>query len=151
VSGRELARPGFVASVAGALGRSGATPSGLLLELTENVLLSDTDDTVARLGELRRLGARLAIDDFGTGYSSLRYLRQLPVDILKIDRALVAGADGGLADATIVASVTDLGHALGLQIVAEGIETGAQHRALCELGVDSGQGYLLGRPQTAGR
>jgi diguanylate cyclase (GGDEF)-like protein/PAS domain S-box-containing protein len=149
VSGHELVRHDFCAQVARILERHEVDPSGIVLEITESVLLDDADAVLRRLAELRRLGLRFAIDDFGTGYSSLQYLRRLPVDVLKIDRVFVSGAEEGLTDATIVASVADLGHALGLEIVAEGIETNEQLAALHSLGVDSGQGFLLGRPMIA--
>lgn len=149
VSGRELARPNFVAGVASVLEETAADPAGIILEITESVLLDDAEAIGERLAALRALGVRVAIDDFGTGYSSLRYLRELPVDILKIDRAFISAEHGQLHDPTIVASVTDLGHALGLEIVAEGIETPAQLDALRTLGIDSGQGYLFGRPAPA--
>ena len=149
VSGRELARPKFVSTVDAILDETGADPQGLILEITESVLLDDAVAIGERLLALRELGVRVAIDDFGTGYSSLRYLRELPVDILKIDRAFVSADASQLHDPTIVASVTDLGHALGLEVVAEGIETPAQLDALRTLGVDSGQGYLFGHPTPA--
>ncbi len=150
VSGRELALPGFVNSVARILEESQTEPGSLVLEITESVLLDDAEAIGGRLSALRDLGVRVAIDDFGTGYSSLRYLRDLPVDILKIDRAFVSsGTNAQLHDPMIVASVTDLGHALGLEVVAEGIETAAQLDSLRALGVDSGQGYFFARPVAA--
>ncbi len=149
VSGREPARPDFVTAVAAILEETGADPDGVILEITESVLLDDAEAIGERLAALQGLGVRVAIDDFGTGYSSLRYLRELPVDILKTDRAFISADNAELHDPTIVASVTDLGHALGLEIVAEGIETPAQLDALRTLGIDSGQGYLFGRPAPA--
>lgn len=149
VSGRELMGRDYVAKVAAILRRTRASPHDVVLEITESVLLEDTRTVRNCLRGLKDLGLRLAIDDFGTGYSSLQYLRQLSVDLLKIDRAFVSDAGEELRDPTIVASITDLGHALGLEVVAEGIETDAQRLALLALGVDSGQGYLFGRPAAA--
>ena len=148
VSGRELVRPDFADHVADALQRAGADPSLLILEITESVLLDDVEAIRQQLGRLREVGVRIAIDDFGTGYSSLSYLRELSVDILKIDRCFVSGTGGGLRDEAIVRSVTDLGHALGLEVVAEGIETAEQFALLRSIGVDAGQGYLFGRPSS---
>ncbi len=146
VSGRQLASSGYVESVAATLERAGVDPGGVTLEITESVLLDDATGAATRLAALRSLGLRVALDDFGTGYSSLRYLRQLPVDILKIDRFFVSATGPGLHDATIVGSVTELGHALGLDVVAEGIETPDQRDELVAIGADCGQGYLYGPP-----
>lgn len=149
VSGRELASPDYVRDLTEILNRAGADPTGIVLEITETVLLEDTEVLRAHVAALEELGIRLAIDDFGTGYSSLRYLRQLSVDILKIDREFVSAEGPEISDPTIVASVADLGHALGLQVVAEGIETEEQLSSLVAMGADYGQGYLLGRPMPA--
>jgi diguanylate cyclase (GGDEF)-like protein/PAS domain S-box-containing protein len=146
VSGRELGRSDYVDDVASIIERSGVAADSLVLEITESVVLEDTRSVRDCLQGLKDLGLRLAIDDFGTGYSSLQYLRQLNVDILKIDRAFVSSTDAALQDPTIVASITDLGHAFGLEVVAEGIETEEQRQALIALGVDTGQGYHFGRP-----
>jgi diguanylate cyclase (GGDEF)-like protein len=146
VSGRELGRSDYVDDVAAMIERSGVAAESLVLEITESVLLEDTRTVRHCLEGLKDLGLRLAIDDFGTGYSSLQYLRQLSVDILKIDRAFVSSTDPGLHDSTIVESITELGHAFGLEVVAEGIETEEQRLALVALGIDTGQGYHFGRP-----
>ena len=147
VSGRELADEDFSRFVHQTLRAHDTEPSSIVLEITESVLLEDANEIGQRLSQLRDLGVHVAIDDFGTGYSSLRYLRELPVDSLKIDRVFVSGTDGAeVADPAIVASVIDLGHALGLRVTAEGVETPAQLDALKTLGADVCQGYLFGRP-----
>ncbi len=149
VSVHGLTQADFVDSVAELLEATGVDPAALILEMTETVLLEDAQPVRQRLEELRNLGLRLAIDDFGTGYSSLQDLRDMKVDILKIDRAFVNGGKGateGVSDPPIVASVTDLAQSLGLQVVAEGIETEEQQRALRQLGIEYGQGFLFGRP-----
>ena len=124
---------------------SGVPSARLVVEITETALLRDPDRTVGVLGELREMGLRVALDDFGTGYSSLSYLRRLPVDILKIAHPFVADVE---EDATFVRAMIDLGKTLGLQIVAEGVETPGQRDALLELGCDLVQGYLFGAPAT---
>jgi EAL domain-containing protein (putative c-di-GMP-specific phosphodiesterase class I) len=101
---------------------------------------------VRTLVSLRSLGVRVAIDDFGTGLSSLAYLRRLPIDKLKIDRSFVRELPGNESDAAIVKAIASMAHALGLRVVAEGIETSAQRQFLGDLKVDFGQGYLFGRP-----
>jgi diguanylate cyclase (GGDEF)-like protein/PAS domain S-box-containing protein len=150
LSARQLLDPRLVGDVRAALARSGLPASDLVLEITESVVAGNIEATRTVLDELRALGVRIAIDDFGSGYSSLRYLKTLPIDILKIDRAFVKGLgvterDGALADAIVM-----LGHSLGLTTVAEGIETEMQldhlHRAGCELG----QGYLFAPPMPLG-
>jgi EAL domain-containing protein (putative c-di-GMP-specific phosphodiesterase class I) len=126
---------------------AGIEPSRMTLELTERALLRDVDTAVAAVVELAALGVRLSIDDFGTGWSSLAYLKRLPVAELKIDRSFVAGVASASADRAIVEATIRLGQTLGLQTVAEGIETAEQMAALTALGCDRGQGYLLCRPQ----
>ena len=147
VSGTELMSGDFLTTVATALARTHVDPTRIVLEITESVLLDDIHDIPHLLARLRSLGLRLAIDDFGTGYSSLCYLRELPLDILKIDRTFVSASDAGLADTMIVSYVSDLGHALGLEVIAEGIETLEQLATMRKIGVDNGQGYLFGRPR----
>jgi EAL domain-containing protein (putative c-di-GMP-specific phosphodiesterase class I) len=128
-----------------ALEDSGLAPEALTLEITETVMMTDTDLAVQRLQELRSLGVRLAMDDFGTGYSSLSYLSRFPVDILKMDRSfLAAGASpeaSGLATA-----VVSLGQTLNLDVVAEGIEFPEQWTTLRDLGCGLGQGFYFARP-----
>jgi len=139
----------FVDQVRQALQQTGLPPRQLQLELTEGVLMSDSDRSLKVLGELERLGVTLAIDDFGTGYSSLAYLRSFPVSTLKVDRSFVRNMCADAKDASIVKAVVQLAHSLNLQVTAEGIETPGQLAALNALGCDVGQGYLLGRPMAA--
>ena len=153
LSARELEEPGLVDSVRTALRESGLDAACLVLEITETLLLVDLARTVEVLVELRALGLRLAIDDFGTGYSSLAYLEQLPVHILKIDKSFVdrvaepAPADADARQPSVmVAAISQLGHALQLQMVAEGIEHGEQADVLRALGCQYGQGYHFARP-----
>ncbi len=120
-------------------------PDRLVLEITETLLASDSLAATARLQELKRLGVRLALDDFGTGYSSLGRLRELPIDILKIDGTFsrdLASREG----ASLVQAIVYLGQALGLRVIGEGVETSAQAEALQRLGCDLAQGYHFGRP-----
>jgi EAL domain-containing protein (putative c-di-GMP-specific phosphodiesterase class I) len=123
----------------------------LCLELTETILMDDTMRVSDVLGELKDVGVDLSVDDFGTGYSSLAYLQRFPVDELKIDRCFVQQMDGTGEDQTLVAAMVAMGHALGLHVVAEGVETHAQMATLLTLGCRTAQGYLLGRPQPAGQ
>jgi diguanylate cyclase (GGDEF)-like protein/PAS domain S-box-containing protein len=146
LSARQLQRPEIVDEVAAALAASGLAPEDLVLEITESVLMRDIDLTIERLQRLKDLGVRLAIDDFGTGYSSLNYLRQFPVDIIKIDRSFVEGIAADGDQRALVAMIIDLARALGLGQVAEGIERQDQLAALQSLGCGFGQGYLFARP-----
>ena len=146
LSARQFQYNGLVEDVAKILASSGIDPRDVVLEITESLLMQDTDATAATLGELKNLGVRLAIDDFGTGYSSLSYLKRFPVDILKIDRSFVDGVTTNAGDATLAEAVVQLGRALQLQTVAEGIETTAQWATLQALGCEYGQGFLFARP-----
>jgi diguanylate cyclase (GGDEF)-like protein len=149
LSGRQLSTPGFAVKIGAAIARSGADPSHLCFEVTENTLLDANGGSVATLEELKALGVRLAIDDFGTGHSSLTWLRRIPADFLKVDRTFVAGLGIHPGDTAIVRAVLDLGQALGLTTVAEGVETPEQLAALRELGCHWAQGFHLGRPGPA--
>ncbi len=146
VSARQLQDPSFFGHVSEALESSRLAADCLVLEVTESVLVMD----IVRIGELmqkiRDLGVHLALDDFGTGYSSLLYLKDLPIDRLKVDRSFVAGLGSSSEDTTIIATVVDLAHNLGLRVVAEGVETEAELHAVGEMGCDEAQGFLLGRP-----
>jgi diguanylate cyclase (GGDEF)-like protein len=148
-SARQLRDGLLLEQVSRALQSSGADPSRLEIEITEHSLVDDHDVAVRTLVSLRSLGVRVAIDDFGTGLSSLAYLRRLPIDKLKIDRGFVRELPGNESDAAIVTAITSMAHALGLRVVAEGIETAAQRAFLAALRVDFGQGYLFGRPMPA--
>ena len=149
LSPRQLHQQEFLGFVHHVLGRYGVEPSNVCVELTETVLMDDLERRRSPLAELRDLGLRIALDDFGTGYSSLTYLKRFPVDYIKIDQSFVAGvADEGF-DAAIVESVIDLAHAVGLSVVAEGLETPEQLERLRELGCDHAQGYLFSKPRPA--
>jgi diguanylate cyclase (GGDEF)-like protein/PAS domain S-box-containing protein len=146
LSPRQLQQPELVENVKAALQSSGLAPERLTLEITESAMMRDTDLMIARLRSLREIGVQIAIDDFGTGYSSLNYLRHLPVDVVKIDRAFVGGIVADPAQRAVVATIIDLCHTLGLQQIAEGVETEEQRQVLAELGCDLGQGFLWARP-----
>jgi diguanylate cyclase (GGDEF)-like protein/PAS domain S-box-containing protein len=146
---RQVSAPRFADSVLAMLDEAGLPRSALTLEITERVLINAAAPMIDELARLRQLGVRLAIDDFGTGYASLAYLRELPVDIIKIDPSFVAGlgADGTLA--MLTRTIVQVGHDLGIEIVAEGIERPEQLELLRAMGCGLGQGYLVARPMTA--
>jgi diguanylate cyclase (GGDEF)-like protein len=146
VSGHQLRHGQFTANVTRALAVAGLPASAVTLELTESVLMNDSEAALASLAGLREMGVQLSIDDFGTGYSSLAYLRELPVDELKIDRAFVDRVESTVEDLALVRTIVDLGHILGLRVVAEGIENAGQLAALRRLGCSYGQGHHLCRP-----
>jgi diguanylate cyclase (GGDEF)-like protein/PAS domain S-box-containing protein len=149
LSARQLAVTSILDSVKAALEETGLDPSHLCLEITESVLMEDVESSIESLLALKSLGVRLAIDDFGTGYSSLGYLRRFPVDVVKIDRSFVAGLGTDPAATAIVAAVVNLSHALGLSVVAEGVETEEQLVALRALRCDRAQGYYWSQPIAA--
>jgi len=149
LSARCLSDPALPDKVAQALARSGV-PAGLLrLEITESAVMSDPERALVILRRLAAAGVRMSLDDFGTGYSSMSYLRQLPVDELKVDRSFVLDMTGDENDCVLVRSAVDLGHNLGLVVVAEGVEDAPTLEALSTLGCDIAQGYLLARPMGA--
>ena len=147
VSPRQFDGPQLLPAVRGALEKSGLPPGALMLEITESGIVSDDVRLHGLLGELREFGIRLAIDDFGTGYSSLSYLKRLPVSYLKVDRSFVMGLGTDAEDERIVAAITDLGHGLGLRVIAEGVENRQQRHVARQLGCDLYQGYLLAEPR----
>jgi len=147
VSAKQLAQPGWSDEVAQALAESGLAPRQLVLEITESVLMEDTENTAVRLEELRQLGVRIAIDDFGTGYSSLGYLRRLPVDILKIDKSFIDGVAEGPHESALARAVVKLASTLRLEAVAEGISSRKQLLQLRRLRCPYGQGFYFCRPQ----
>lgn len=140
----------LVPAVEAALARHRIDGAALTLEITESTAMQDVDASLHILHRLRSLGVRISIDDFGTGYSSLLYLKRLPASELKIDRGFVSELAQDGEDAAIVSAIIALGQTMNLDIVAEGVETGAQRDLLTKLGCDSLQGYLLGRPAPAG-
>jgi diguanylate cyclase (GGDEF)-like protein len=151
LSPRQLLDGGVVADVTAALRDTGFPAGQLTLEVTEGVLVDDVDAVVGQLEQLRQLGVAIAIDDFGTGFAGLSYLRQLPADIIKIDRSFVSDLAAGGAAATLIASIVELARSLGLDVVAEGVETEDQRRLLSALNCGSAQGYLFARPEPAER
>lgn len=150
LSARQLTDPGLLTAVGAALDGTGLRPGQLYLEITETAVMHDTDATIGILHDLQRLGVRLALDDFGTGHASLGYLSRFAIDVLKIDRSFVRGLGRDRGDTAIVASIVALAAALGLDVVAEGIEELDQLTRLQELGCRYGQGFLLARPVPPG-
>jgi diguanylate cyclase (GGDEF)-like protein/PAS domain S-box-containing protein len=149
LSARQIDHPEIVATVERVLAATGVSPAHLTLEITESALMKDTASASRVLDALKALGVTLAIDDFGTGYSSLSHLQRFPLDILKIDKSFVDELEIERGGAEIVAAVINLAHALGLEVIAEGVETEPQLHALQELGCDFAQGYLFSRPMPA--
>jgi diguanylate cyclase (GGDEF)-like protein len=149
LSALQFCHAGLVKSVARALERHQLPANSLTLEITETTAMSDADASMTVLQQLSEMGVDLSIDDFGTGYSSLMYLKRLPANELKIDRGFVRDLEHDSDDAAIVSAIVALGHALGLRIVAEGVETDVQQNFLTRLGCNSLQGYLLGHPLPA--
>jgi len=144
---REVYQPGArQLTVRAVLAETGLPPQQLQLELTEGLLMSQSEQSLALMHQLRALGVSLAIDDFGTGYSSLAYLRSFPVDTLKIDRSFIRDLGPRPEHITLVYAIVQLGHNLGMKVTAEGIETAEQRSQLADLRCDTGQGYFLGRP-----
>jgi EAL domain-containing protein (putative c-di-GMP-specific phosphodiesterase class I) len=149
VSVRELEDPGYANRAADILGRAGLDPRSLVVEVTESVLADPAGRAAKTLAVLRSMGARVALDDFGTGYSCLASLRTFPADLIKIDRSLISGNQGGDGDEVLVEVIVDIGRRLGLDTVAEGIEQVDQLLRLRNVGCRSGQGFLLSRPVPA--
>jgi diguanylate cyclase (GGDEF)-like protein len=143
---RSLLDPDLPDEIDGLLAGAGLAPGRLTLELTETSVMAEPLRTVKVLERLAERGIQLSVDDFGTGYSSLSYLQRLPVQEVKIDRSFVSSMDASPADATIVQSIVDLGHNLGLRVVAEGVEDAATWSRLATMGCDLAQGYYLSRP-----
>jgi diguanylate cyclase (GGDEF)-like protein/PAS domain S-box-containing protein len=149
VSGRQAGNPVFPAQVAAIAGRHGLRAGTLLLEITETVLMEEADAPETVIDTLAEHGITLALDDFGTGYSSLSRLKRFRLDVLKIDRSFVAGIEANIDDRAIVKAIIDMAHAVGLTVVAEGVETREQEETLRGFGCDRAQGYLYARPQPA--
>jgi predicted signal transduction protein with EAL and GGDEF domain len=149
LSARQVLAPDLEEVVRDAADAAGIEPQSLVLELTESVLLADSELVLRRLQHLKDLGVQIAIDDFGTGYSSLSYLQRVPFDILKIDRAFVSALRHEAPDATLVRTIMDLSRTLGRTAIAEGIEEPIELEGLLELGCELGQGHHFGRPASA--
>ncbi len=150
VSARQFHQPDFVARVRSSLERYGVDPGLLKLELTESVVLSNIEEVIHRMGQLKALGVGFSLDDFGTGYSSLSYLKRLPLDQLKIDQSFVRDITQDPNDAAIVRAILAMSQSLGLHVIAEGVETPEQRDFLREYGCTAYQGYLFGKPMPIG-
>jgi diguanylate cyclase (GGDEF)-like protein/PAS domain S-box-containing protein len=146
VSAKHFSHPGFIGHVRKALETTGIPPQCVKIELTESVAMNDAPSTEETMSQLRALGVKLSIDDFGTGYSSLSYLRRFPVDTLKIDQSFIAAMETERDNCAIVSTVVALGHNLGLQVVAEGVETLSQFQKLRTISCHAAQGYFFSKP-----
>ncbi|WP_273675306.1 EAL domain-containing protein [Erythrobacter fulvus] len=146
ITPEELGDPRFAHDFAALIGQSQIAPHRLMLEITEDLLLRNLKQAAAALGALRKLGFRTALDDFGAGFCNFRYLRELPLDALKLDKAMVEGVPGDPTALAVFRAIVALGKALGLAIYAEGIETEIQRAAITAEGCDYWQGYLRARP-----
>ena len=149
VSARQLSHAGFPAFVAGVLSSTGLPASALTLEITESALIDDVGQGAATLAALREMSVGVAIDDFGTGYSSLSYLQEYPCDELKIDRSFISRLGSTIEGEAILRSLIDLGHSLGMKVVAEGVEQADQLLSLRRMGCDVAQGYYISHPVPA--
>jgi diguanylate cyclase (GGDEF)-like protein/PAS domain S-box-containing protein len=147
ISPRQFAEESFVDRIDEVIHHNGLDPERLRLEITENVLLRDFEESLEKIGALKKLGVSLSIDDFGTGFSSLSYLKRLPVDELKIDRSFIERIETDTGDRVIVEAVATMGRKLGLEVIAEGVETEGQLSIVKELGIDLVQGHIFGTPQ----
>jgi EAL domain-containing protein (putative c-di-GMP-specific phosphodiesterase class I) len=146
LSARQMADRDLVATVAHVLEDTGVDPRQMALEITETVLVEDTETATQTLNALQELGVKLVLDDFGTGYSSLGYVKRFPLSFLKIDRSFVAELGANGRDAAIVSAIAEMARALGARVVAEGVETEDQLARVRELGCEMAQGYLFARP-----
>ncbi|WP_283743952.1 EAL domain-containing protein [Sideroxydans sp. CL21] len=146
VSAKQFRSPDFVAQVENTLAETNAKPALLKLELTESIVLEDVEGTIAKMRELKRVGVSFSMDDFGTGYSSLQYLKRLPLDQIKIDQSFVRDIVTDTNDAAIVQTIIAMSEVLGLNVIAEGVETEAQREFLDLRGCHAFQGFLYGRP-----
>ncbi|WP_049278039.1 sensor domain-containing protein [Pseudomonas putida] len=149
ISARQFSDGQLGTRIANILEESGLPPACLELELTESILMREVNEALQILASLKNLGLSIAVDDFGTGYSSLNYLKQFPIDVLKIDRTFVDGLPEGEQDAQIARAIIAMAHSLNLAVIAEGVETHEQLEFLREHGCDEVQGYLFGRPMPA--
>lgn len=149
LSGKQFSQPNLIEMIAGILQETGLPASFLKLEITETVIMENSDSAAEMLNELKALGSQLAIDDFGTGYSSFSHLHRFPIDTLKIDRAFVSRMDTSRESSEIVRTILSLAHNLKMSVVAEGVETSSQIKQLRNLGCEYGQGYFLHRPMPA--
>ena len=148
LSGKHLQQSTLIDEVRDVIERTGIDPGSLIIEITETVAMAGAETTIEILRRLKALGVLLAIDDFGTGFSSLEYLKRFPVDLLKIDKSFIAGVAHRGHDTAIVEAIIAVGHALGLRVIAEGVETSDQAVELRALGSELGQGYFFGQPMS---
>jgi EAL domain-containing protein (putative c-di-GMP-specific phosphodiesterase class I) len=146
VSARQFSQEDFVAKVASVLEETGADPKRLKLELTESMLVSDVENIIAKMTQLKARGVTFSLDDFGTGYSSLSYLKRLPLDQLKIDQGFIRSILTDSNDAAIAKMVIALAKSMGLSVIAEGVEMQAQSDFLADHGCHAYQGYFYSRP-----
>ncbi len=146
MSASQFRQAEFVQQVVSSLRRTGADPARLTLELTESVLLHNVEEVIEKMAALKKVGVNFAVDDFGTGYSSLYYLKRLPLDQLKIDRSFVREVLTDPDDAAIAKTIVALAQTLGLEVIAEGIETSEQRMFLASTGCHCHQGFLFSRP-----
>jgi EAL domain-containing protein (putative c-di-GMP-specific phosphodiesterase class I) len=151
LSPAQFVQPGIVSAVADVLHQTGLSPGRLELEITEGTLMGDTQNALRILTSLKTLGVKIAMDDFGTGYSSLSYLRKFPFDKIKIDRSFISDVEDDSEAETIVQAIIAMSRSLRLDVTAEGVETKQQLSMLRALGCNFVQGYLLGRPRSAGQ
>jgi EAL domain-containing protein (putative c-di-GMP-specific phosphodiesterase class I) len=149
ISIRQFQQKELVDIVREALENNGLRPNSLILEITESFMLQETESTLAKLHELKKVGIRLAIDDFGTGYSSLSYLQRFPIDILKIDKSFIDKIGNGEEGKAVARAIIMMGDSLNLKTIAEGIERPEQILALQHLGCGAGQGFHFAKPLTA--
>jgi EAL domain-containing protein (putative c-di-GMP-specific phosphodiesterase class I) len=149
LSGMQFRQTNFRENIENIFAQTAVDPSLICLELTEGVIMGDAENTISTLHALKELGVKLSIDDFGTGYSSLRYLQKFPLDTLKIDRSFIMdiGQDGD--DTAITEAIIAMGHSLGLQIIAEGVETQTQLDFLRERSCELIQGFFFSKPLPA--
>jgi EAL domain-containing protein (putative c-di-GMP-specific phosphodiesterase class I) len=146
ISPRQFQRKGLAQHIADIITRTGADPEYIELEITESTLADDISTFITTLHELKAIGVKLAIDDFGTGYSSMTYLKDFPIDRLKIDQGFVYNLEQTPANSAILKAIVTLGHNLGLKVIAEGVETEFQRDFLRDIGCDELQGYLYSKP-----
>jgi EAL domain-containing protein (putative c-di-GMP-specific phosphodiesterase class I) len=146
VSARQFHQPDFTTKVVAVLERTGVNPRNIELELTEGLLVENVEDVIAKMMELKAHGLRFSLDDFGTGYSSLSYLKRLPLDQLKIDISFIRDILVDASSATIAQTIIALGRAMGLAVIAEGVESEEQRALLLHMGCHAYQGYLFSKP-----
>ena len=146
LSARQLARPDLAEKVEEVLEETGVEGGCLALDVTETAYMETPEANACTLDRLRWKGVKVSVDDFGTGYSSLSYLKRLPADVVKVDKSFVRGLGVEAEDTAIVGMIVDLAHTLGMEVVAEGVETGEQAALLTDMGCDFAQGFFFARP-----